>query len=392
VNIVIAGGGTGGHVFPAIAVAGELRSRMRDVRVVFVGTTRGLESRAVPREGYEIRFIRSEGLVGMGPVRTLRSAFMIPLSLKDSFGILRELRPSAVIGVGGYSSGPVVFCARLMNIPTMIHEQNIMPGLTNRILGRMVDAVAVTYHESTGYFPAYKISVTGNPVRKDIDRGSRERGLRLFSLDDRRFTVFVFGGSRGAARINKAMAEALGYMDHLKDRIQILHQTGEQDYEAVKRIYMTHGFRGTVIPFAHEMADAYAVADLVISRAGATTLAELTACGKAAVLVPYPYAAAQHQEINARKLVDMGAARMILDQEINGRRIAGIIERFLDNPDELREMETISRSLGNPGASAKIADIVEALIKKKAARRPGAEQRPAATDVMKRGKAAQADV
>jgi len=256
-----------------------------------------------------------------------------------------------------------------------------MPGLTNRILGRIVDAVAVTYHESIGFFPADKVTVTGNPVRKDIVLGSREQGLKMFSLDRDRFTVFVFGGSRGAARINKAMAEALGYLDHLKDRIQILHQTGEKDHEAVKRIYRTRGFRGAVIPFAYEMAEAYAVADLVISRAGATTLAELTACGKAAVLVPYPYAAARHQEINARKLVDMGAARMILDRELNGRKIADIIARFLDNPDELREMATISRSLGNPGASARITDLLESLIKKKETHLPGHERTHAATEI-----------
>lgn len=363
-NIVIAGGGTGGHLFPALAIAGELKKTFSGVKITFVGTAKGIEARIVPKEGYDVRFIRSEGLVGKSAYRTVRSLLKIPLSLKDAHRILKDVNPDLVFGVGGYSSGPVLMCAKLMGIPTMIHEQNSLPGFANKVLGKFVDIVAVTYHESMKAFPEEITYLTGNPVRKEILEGNRERGCKIFSLDERLFTIFVFGGSSGATRINKAVGEALAYLEPLKDRIQFLHQTGERDFGAVREIYRAREFRGTIVPFAHEMADAYAAADLVISRAGATTLAELTACGKAAILVPYPYAAGNHQEINARKLWDMGAARMILDRDLNGKTLSDIVIHLLENPDAIQEMERISRSLGSPEATRKVVELVKGLLKK----------------------------
>jgi UDP-N-acetylglucosamine--N-acetylmuramyl-(pentapeptide) pyrophosphoryl-undecaprenol N-acetylglucosamine transferase len=289
----------------------------------------------------------------------------IPLSMIDSMRILRQVRPDIAIGVGGYSSGPVILSAKLMGIPAMIHEQNTLPGLTNRILSRFVDAVAVTYQESMNYFPREKAYLTGNPVREEILQGDRERGYERFSLEKDRFTIFVFGGSRGATRINQAVVEALDFLQEFKGHVQFLHQTGERDLMQVKEAYRLKGFKGTVIPFAHNMADAYAVADLVISRAGATTLAEITTCGKAAILVPYPYAAGDHQEINARKLVDIGAARIIRDSELTGKVLSEMIIHVINNPDELRKMERLSASLGNPHATVRILEIIEGLLKKK---------------------------
>ncbi len=368
-KFVIAGGGTGGHIFPAIAVARELKNMMPDAQVTFVGTARGLEARIIPKEGYDVRFIRSEGLVGKNPLKTIQSLLKVPFSFKDSYRILKDLAPDLVFGVGGYSSGPVVLCAKMMGIPTIIHEQNTLPGFANQRLGKFVDTIAVTYHESIQYFPPGKTYLTGNPVRKEILHGDRDRGLDRFSLDGERFTIFVFGGSRGASSINSAVGEALVSLEPLKEHIQFLHQTGERDCDSMKEVYRAREFKGTVIPFAYEMADAYAVADLIISRAGATTLAELTACGKAAVLIPYPHAAGNHQEINARKLWDMSASQMIIERDLNGKTLAEMIKHLVEDRDAISEMERISKSLGSSEAATKIIKLMMGLLKKKGSKK-----------------------
>ncbi len=364
-NIVIAGGGTGGHLFPALAIAGELEKEITGMKITFAGTAAGIEARIVPREGYDVRFIRSEGLVGKSLYRKLRSVLKIPLSLKDSYRLLKDIGPDLVLGVGGYSSGPVLMCAKLMGIPTIIHEQNSLPGFANKVLGRFVDTIAVTYHDSINFFPGEKTYLTGNPVRDEILRGDRDRGCKTFSLDKDLFTIFIFGGSSGAGSINSAAGEALVYLEPLRNKIQFLHQTGDRDFEAVRDTYRRREFRGTIVPFVYEMADAYAAADLVISRAGATTLAELTVCGKASILVPYPHAAGNHQEINARKLWDIGAAQMILDRDLNGKTLSDLIKHLLYEPDAIGEMERISRSLGSREAAKKIIELIRGLLKKK---------------------------
>ena len=363
-KIVIAGGGTGGHLFPALAVAKKIEKMFADARVTFVGTARGIEARIVPKEGYDLRFIRSEGLVGKSVYRTVRSLLKISLSLHDAYKILKNIRPDVVLGVGGYSSGPVLLCARLMGIPTIIHEQNTVPGLANKILGKFVDRIAVTYYESMKYFPADSAVVTGNPVREEIFSGDRDRGYERFSLEEGVFTVFVFGGSLGASRINEAVGTALESLEDLKENIQFLHQTGNRDLDKVKNIYAEKQFKGTVVPFAYEMADAYAVADLVISRAGATTIAELMACGKPAILVPYPHAAANHQEVNAKRLWDMGAAMVVLEKDLTGEGLAEMIRDMTEDPDSLREMGQISKSLSCREATEKVIELIRGLLKK----------------------------
>ena len=364
-NIVIAGGGTGGHVFPALAIAGEMKKSIHNINITFVGTARGIEAKIIPGKGYDIRFIGSEGLVGKNIFKTLHSISRIPGSLMDSRRILKDLKPDIVCGVGGYCSGPLVLCAKMMGIPTIIHEQNSIPGLANKMLGKFVDTIAVTYQESMKFFPRGKTYLTGNPVREEILKGNRERGYKNFSLDSNRFTIFVFGGSSGASNINNAISESLVYLEPLRENIQFLHQTGERDLDAVKEAYRLKGYRGSVMSFAHEMSDAYAVADLIVSRAGATTLAELTACGKAAILVPYPYAAGNHQEMNARKLWDMGAAQMILDNDLNGKTLSDLIKYLIHDPEALGAIERICKSLGSPGAARKIIELVMGLSKKK---------------------------
>lgn len=364
---MIAGGGTGGHLFPGLAVAEEFKNRDAATEVVFVGTESGIEARIVPREGYPIRFLRAEGIVGTTVVKKIKAIFKVVLSMVDSYRILKAIRPNIVIGVGGYASGAVMLLACLMSIPTLVLEQNSVPGLTNKILGKFVDTVCVTYQESISFFPREKTFLTGNPVRLHLLKGDAETGYRLFSLEKGLFTVFAFGGSLGARSINRALVDALRYLEDLKDKIQFLHQTGQKEYEQVRNTYRQGGFKGTIAPFIYQMGEAYAVADLVISRAGATTLAELTALGKPAILIPYPYAAGNHQELNALKLQEIGAAKMILDRELRGEALAANIREFAVNEKMRDEMQKTSRSVGRPEACSKVVDIAISLMKQSSA-------------------------
>jgi UDP-N-acetylglucosamine--N-acetylmuramyl-(pentapeptide) pyrophosphoryl-undecaprenol N-acetylglucosamine transferase len=364
-KIIIAGGGTGGHLFPGLALAEELKRRDSETEVIFVGTERGIEARIIPREGYPIKFVRSEGFVGKSPLKKVKAAAKTVLSVIDSYGILKAVRPDMVIGVGGYASGAIVLIAALQSVPTMIHEQNSVPGLTNKMLGRVAKRVCVTYHESLSFFPLGKTFLTGNPIRLKIMKGDREAACRLFSLDKDLFTVFVFGGSSGARSINRVMVDALNHLSDLKEKIQFLHQTGDRDFENIREAYRKTGVKGTVAPFIYQMAEAYAAADVVVSRAGATTLAEITALGKPAILIPYPYAAERHQEFNAMKLGEMGAAHVMLESGMTGESLAKNIRELYENNAARLDMVKASRGLGRPDACRRIADIAVSLMKEK---------------------------
>jgi UDP-N-acetylglucosamine--N-acetylmuramyl-(pentapeptide) pyrophosphoryl-undecaprenol N-acetylglucosamine transferase len=362
-RVLIAGGGTGGHLFPGLAIADEFKRRDEKTEVIFVGTEHGIEARVVPREGYPIRFLRAEGLVGVSVMKKIRAITRIFSGIADSHRIIQALNPEIVIGVGGYASGATMLTACFKSIPTMILEQNSIPGLTNKFLARFVRGVCITYQESISFFPKAKTYLTGNPVRMQVLKGSIESAYRLFSLEKSLFTIFIFGGSAGARSINMAMIEALNYLHDLRGKVQFLHQTGTKDYEHVREAYRKAGFKGTITPFIYQMGEAYAVADIVVSRAGATTLAELTALGKPALLIPYPYAAGQHQELNARKLLEMGAVKMILNRELKGESLAESIRELFKNETMRREMQRISRSVGRPDACAKVVDIALSYIK-----------------------------
>ncbi|TAL23807.1 MAG: undecaprenyldiphospho-muramoylpentapeptide beta-N-acetylglucosaminyltransferase [Nitrospirae bacterium] len=366
-RVIIAGGGTGGHLFPGLAIAEELKRRDEKAEVIFVGTEHGIEARIIPREGYPIKFLRAEGMVGVSILRKFRALLKMFLSIADSYSIIRTVRPDIVIGVGGYASVGPVLTAFLASIPTMIVEQNSVPGLANKTLGKFAGAVGVTYQESIPFFPNTKTFLTGNPIRLRILKGSKDAAYNIFSLERDKFTIFIFGGSSGAKSINRAMVDAFNHIQDLKEDVQFLHQTGERDYEYVRESYRKWGFKGTVAPFIYQMAEAYAVADIVISRAGATTLAELTAIGKPAILIPYPYAAGHHQELNAGKLLEMKAARMILDHELRGDVLAENIRGLYVNKELRLEMERHSRTVGRPDAAQRIVDIAMSLIKQSAA-------------------------
>ena len=360
---MIAGGGTGGHLFPGLALAEEFRKRDGSTEIVFVGTEHGIEARVLPREGYPLKFVRAEGIAGKSFLRKVKSIAKVFLSALDSYRILNAVMPDMVVGVGGYASGAVVLIAHMKSLPTMIHEQNSVPGMANKILGRFVDRICVTYQESLSAFPSGRTFLTGNPIRSKILRGEREAARRLFTLDKDMFTVFVFGGSSGATSINRTMVDALNYLGDYRTKIQFLHQTGEKDYESVRDAYRKSGFKGTVAPFIYQMAEAYAVADIVISRAGATTLAEITALGKPSLLVPYPHSAGRHQESNAIKLREMGAAFVVFDHEMSGEVLAAHIREMFGSDSTRKEMQKASRGLGRPEACARIVDIALSLRK-----------------------------
>lgn len=362
-RVIIAGGGTGGHLFPGVALANHIKDKYPDSTIVFVGTERGLEAKVIPKMGYELKLISVRGFVGKSINDKASSVLKLLKSLKECKIILNSINPSIVFGVGGYASLPMVFMAALKKIPTVILEQNTVPGLANKILGKFVDAIAITYQETIEHFPMEKVYLTGTPIRKEILFGDKERAIKLFDLQKNRITLLIFGGSLGARKINKAITEGLPYLLPLKDKIQIIHQTGDLDYDWVTKEYKRLSFKATVLPFIFDMAEAYAVADLIICRAGASTVAEITALGKASILIPYPYAAYNHQELNARRLLSRGACEMILDRELNGEIISRKITEIINNPELKREMELASIAFGKPNAAEKILEIGEALMR-----------------------------
>ena len=347
-RIVIAGGGTGGHLYPGIAVAREVLRRRPDAVVTFAGTERGIEARVVPREGFELDVLRSAGLKGTSPAALARGLALLPLSAVDAWRILSRRRPNLVIGVGGYSSGPVVALAAARGIATLLLEQNAVPGFTNRTLARVVSAAAVTFESTVGYF-GRRGFVTGNPVRPEFfaDHVSQAAGPPR---------VLIFGGSQGSHAINVACMEAAPRLAAGGGRLAITHQTGERDVERVRDAYRHAGLDARVEPFLFSMDREITTADLVISRAGATTIAELTAAGKPAVLVPLPTAADDHQRKNAELLREAGAVEVIEQQDLTGALLAERIESLTADPARLAAMAAAARRMARPGAAAAIVD------------------------------------
>ena len=352
-RVVIAGGGTGGHLYPGIALAKALMRHDMDIKVSFVGTKRGIESRVLPREGFELKTILSAGLLGKKRLSRWVSWVKLPIGTAQSMCFLLNKRPNLVVGVGGYASGPLVLSAWILRIPILIHEQNSFPGLTNKWLGKIADKVAVSFKDSAKFFPRNKVTVTGNMIRDEFCKPREE----FPKVSQGLFRVLVLGGSQGAHSINVAMVDALKSLESKRGNIHITHQTGESDYEMVKGEYVKSGLSYEVKPFIDDVAEQYRKASLVICRAGATTLAEVTACGKVSVLIPYPHAAHNHQEKNARVLDAANAGELVLDKELSGDRIAQSIIRTMEDPDRLREMEDNSYQLGNRDATEKVREL-----------------------------------
>ena len=351
-RVVLAGGGTGGHLFPGLAVAREFQRREPDSEIVFVGTEHGIEFRVLPREGFKLETLTVRGIKGRGLRGWIDAAWGVPVALLRSWRILQKFQPDCVIGLGGYASGPVLLAARLAGMRCAIMEQNLRPGFTNKLLGRLVQRVFTAYPQSGAFFPGAQVVETGNPVRwQSLPAVEKQR----------KFSLLVFGGSAGARRINTAVVEALKAISDLKDEIAITHQTGALDHAAMRQAYFSLPFEAEVTPFIEAMDHAYARADLVICRSGATTVAELTAFGKAAVLVPYPYAIYDHQRGNAEALQEQGAAEMILDGELNGRLLAEKIRGYFADRSRLERMAQAARAAGRPEAAARIVEECFAL-------------------------------
>jgi len=360
-KVVIAGGGTGGHLYPGIAVARELQ-RAADATVTFAGTAAGIEARVVPHEGFALDLIRSAGLKGKSIAARLRGAALVPAGLADAYRLLSRRRPDVVIGVGGYSSGPVVMAAVMRGIPTLVMEQNAVPGFTNRTLAPLVRAAAVTWPETERHFRG-KAFVSGNPVRAEFLHHSG--GTHAAAERDERGAgparVLIFGGSQGAHAINVAMVEAAPELVRRHPGLQVVHQTGPADVDLVGGAYERAGLEARVEPFLYAMDREMKDADLVICRAGATTLAELAAAAKPAVLVPLPTAADDHQRKNAEATARAGAA-VVLDQKtLTGASLAAEISRLIGDPGLCARMSAAARALAKPDAARVIAERVIAL-------------------------------
>jgi len=353
-SVLIAGGGTGGHLYPGIAVARALLARVPDAQVVFVGTAAGVESRVVPREGFPLDVIRSAGLKGKSWRSLLRGLLLLPASAVDAWRVITRRRPSVVIGVGGYSSGPVVALAALRGVPTVLMEQNAAPGLTNRLLAPLVSAAAVTYPESVGVF-GHKAFVAGNPVRPEF---FRKEAYAAHASPPGAARVLVFGGSQGAHAINMAMVEAAARLAAAAPALAVTHQSGERDLEVVRDGYRRAGLEARVEPFLFEMDREMTSADLVVCRSGATTVAELTASARPAILIPFPEATDDHQRKNAEAIARAGAARVIEQRELTGDRLAAEILSLVGNEAERRRMSEAAARLARPDAAAVIVDKV----------------------------------
>ena len=374
-RILLAGGGTGGHLFPGIAIAEAFRKRDAGDEICFVGRPQGIEARAVPAAGFDLLTIEVGGLKGEGLRTGLRRVGTAARAILRSVGIIRTARPDLVIGLGAYVSGPVLLAAWLLGVPTAIQEQNALPGLTNRILGRLVDRIFVAFEDRDHRFPAGKTVVTGNPVREIAMDGSggTSAGSAPFEPPVRRakgkganpFRVLVFGGSRGSHGVNRVMLDAVKSMGHRGEQIELVHQTGEDECEAVAREHERISPTTRTVPFIDDMGRAYAWADLVVCRAGALSLAELALQGKAAILVPFPHAADDHQTRNARLLESAGAALVVEEGEGAGVKLAGLLSELLDDPARLASLSERIKQFAAPDAAERIVESCIELVEVK---------------------------
>jgi UDP-N-acetylglucosamine--N-acetylmuramyl-(pentapeptide) pyrophosphoryl-undecaprenol N-acetylglucosamine transferase len=346
-KLLLAGGGTGGHLFPAISLAEQLKYEEPQSEVLFVGTERGLEARLLPELGWSLKTIEMSGWAGLGMVARLKVLGKLVKSFAQSRTILREFTPDVVIGVGGYASVPVLLAAKSLQIPYLVHEQNAWPGLANRLLGRWAKRVCLSFDEADRAFNSSATVLTGNPVRSAMESCP--------SIPEGKVCLLVFGGSQGARAINRAVIAALPDLAEWRDKLEIVHQSGQADYEEVMRGYHENGWPNVdVQPFIVAMSEAYAKATLIVCRAGATTLAELTACGRPAVLVPYPHAAAGHQSVNAQAMAAKGAALMLEQTDLTPERLAKLIGGLLHDRTSLMSMAASAKRLARRGAAARI--------------------------------------
>ena len=349
-RITITGGGTGGHLFPAIAVAQEFQRRDSMHEIQFIGSERGIEAQVLPQAGYVLQTVNIKGFAGKRPLKKIESLFSIVPAVLRARRLLRDFRSDIVIGFGGYISFPAVIAARLLGLPVALHEQNSVPGLSNRLLGRCARRIFVTYEEGSSWFPADKIIHSGLPLRTVpcVDSAAHQ--------DRTVFTVCISGGSQGAHEINKATIEALPDFKQSGLRVRFVHQTGARDAESVVAAYRRHNLQATVAPFFDDMLERFLASDLVIARAGAGTLAELAVCGRPSILIPYSFAAGDHQKNNALTFIRQGAAQMLESHDLNGAALAQQLIALINAPELLHTMSRQARLLAQPRAAQLIVD------------------------------------
>lgn len=353
IRLLITGGGTGGHLFPAVAAAQALRIRQPESEVLFIGTRRKIDTTTLDGYGFASCSIHSYGLKGKSAMELVKALSVLPVSILQAIGHIRRFRPDVALGVGGYVTGPVMVAARLMGVPTIIHEQNSVPGLANRKLGALVDRICVSMPGSECFFPREKTILTGNPVRQNILALAKDRpGAK------EQFTLLVLGGSQGAHAVNRLVTEAV--CDHgqgQRSELQVIHQTGQKDAEWVEKRYSEAGVKATVAPFFRDMAKVYGAADLLVSRAGATTLSELAVLGKPAILVPYPFAADDHQTRNGAYYVDGGGALQFTEKDLSGELLARTIDDLMVDSNRREDLAAGMRKLAIIDAAEKIVDV-----------------------------------
>ena len=355
-RIAIAGGGTGGHLFPGVAIAQEFKVRNSQNEIIFVSTGNPLERRILSKLNFTLECISVEGIKGRGLWNQFKSICKLPAGIAGAIRILRCFKPALIIGLGSYSAGPVVLAGRFLGIKTVLHEQNLLPGITNRILARFADMIFVSFEDTLKHVASSRAKFTGNPVRLDILSGSLKRDARTRAAGGQKpFTVLIIGGSQGAHKINVTVTETLACLQTRND-LYFVHQTGAADEKMVKDAYTRHNVDSMVRAFFDDMAELYQNADLIICRAGATTVAEITAIGKAVIFIPFPYAADNHQVLNAESLSKNGAAEMILEKDLNPKMLGEKIEYYACHPDALAEMASKAAESGNPEAARDIVD------------------------------------
>ncbi|MBQ6131797.1 MAG: undecaprenyldiphospho-muramoylpentapeptide beta-N-acetylglucosaminyltransferase [Selenomonadaceae bacterium] len=362
-KIIVSGGGTGGHIYPALTLIDAIKSKRPDAEFLYVGTQTGLEADIVPKAGINFTALKMEGgLERRFTLKNISRAANAIWSIKEAADIVKNFKPSAVVGTGGYVCGPILLAAGLMKVPTLIQEQNAVAGVTNKILSKFVDKIAVGTRDALKNFPADKTVYTGNPIRKEVLAAKKIDGLREFNFTADKPIVLISGGSRGARSINNAMIDVLKSAAE-KNSAQFLHVTGKGEFNSVvEKLSDLDAPNIRVVPYLYNMPTAMAMADLAIFRAGATGLAELTARGVPSILIPYPFAAENHQEFNARSLVEAGAARMILNKDLTAELLQKNLDELLTAPEKLKSMAAASLSLGKPNAADEIADLILNLI------------------------------
>lgn len=363
-KIAVSGGGTGGHIYPALALIREIQKKDKNVEFLYIGTEKGLESKLVPRENIPFKSIHITGFKRKISFENVKTVLRFLKGVRDSKKMLKEFQPDVVIGTGGYVCGPVVYGAAKMGIPTIVHEQNSIPGLTNKFLSRYVDKVAICFEEAREFFPEKKVVLTGNPRASEVLGQDGIKGRLSSGLKLKVPTVLIFGGSRGARPINEAVVKSLTELS--SKPYQVLYVTGDVHYEEVKKEVELVGNPDNVIikPFIHNMPEVLAGVDLTVSRAGATTLAELTSLGIPSILIPSPYVTDNHQEKNALALSDNGAARLLLEKDLTGPKLVENIDQILGNEVRLADMKKAAKKLGIPDAAARLHSLMKDLAEK----------------------------